>query len=91
MQTVQVVIEINKESYDSIMATDPRAIMGTARGLIQSGILLPKHGRLIDVDKAMKQKYKFKNNSIDYWLGVLDMGEAFLNAPTVLEGSKKCR
>lgn len=83
---MQVVFEISKESYDSIMAKDPREIMGTLAGLVQRGTVLPeKHGRLIDADELKYKKIGLSNKS----LMMFQVAEIIDNVPTILEAREK--
>ena len=78
---MQLVIEINEKRYESIMkhGSIPTVSDGVdAANAILNGIPLPKrHGRLIDTDELLKNRYEA--------IPVIHV----INAPTIIEADKE--
>ena len=77
-KTVQVVIEIDEEHYKRIMrCKELDLLLGKLEKMIANGTVLPRHGRLGDLD-AIEDEFGTEDSDIY-------AKEIIRNAPTILE------
>lgn len=74
---MQIVIDINENTYNQIREGFYEENTGKMAIAIIDGIVLPKHGRLIDVDVLIKGDCFFETE--------MDLN----NAPTILESNEE--